>query len=88
VKDEIEIYVRHSSAGTFLNFYVPNQIKEQFITAIRRGGLEGDDASVTVELPVLPEWITDEKVRAKVAKLNEPVHLRIPVTSLNVTFSE
>lgn len=85
---KIEIYVRHSGAGTFLNLNVPEEFKEQFISAIRTGRLEGSDITTAVELPVLPEWVTDDEAREKVSGLNEAIHLRIPVTSFNVSFSK
>lgn len=86
MEDQIEMYVRHSSAGTFLNIHAPSGRKEQFSAALSQGNLEG--GGLLIELPVLPEWITDEEVRSKVASLNEFIHLRIPVTSLNITFSD
>ena len=88
VKDKIEIYVRNSSAGTFLSLNIPSQMKEQIVSANHMGGFEVNDFSVTVELSVLSEWISDREIRAKVAELNEHIHLRIPITSLNVNFTE
>lgn len=88
MKNQIEIYVRHSSNGTFLNFHVPSQMKEQFISALHTGSLEDCAAAVAVELAILPEWITDREVRAKVEALDECINLRIPVTSFNVNYGE
>lgn len=88
VKDKIEIYIRNSSAGTFLNLHVPSQMKEQIVSAIQKGSLDVNDLAMTVELPVLPEWISDREIKAKVAKLNEHTHLSIPITSINCNFTD
>lgn len=88
VNDKIEIYIRNSSAGTFLNLHIPSQMKEQIISAIQKGSLDLNDLAVTVELPVLPEWVSDREVRAKIAKRNERIHLSIPITSLNCNFTD
>jgi len=88
MQKEIEIYIRHSSAGTFLNFHIPSQLKKKFISAIQKGSLSEGDALMAVELSVLPEWITDKEVQEKLSSMNESIHLRIPVTSLNVNFLE
>lgn len=86
MEEEIDVYVRHSSSGTFLNIHVPSSRKDQFAAALKQGHLQG--GGVAVELSVLPEWITDEEVRDKVSALNEFIHLRIPVTSFNISVSD
>ncbi len=86
MKDKIEIYFRNSSTGIFLNLHIPSQMKEQIVSAIQKGSFDVSDLAMTVELPVLPEWISDLEVRSKVAKLNENIHLSIPITSLNCNF--
>ena len=88
MKDKIEIYIRNSSSGTFLNLHIPSRMKEQIVSAIQKGSLDVNDLAVTVELPVLPEWVSDQEIRAKVAKLNEHIHLSIPITSLNCNFTD
>lgn len=88
MKDKIEIYLRNSSAGTFLNLHIPSQMKEQIIAAIQKSSLNMNDLAMTVELPVLSEWISDQEVRDKVIELNEHIHLSIPITSINCNYTD
>lgn len=86
MKESVGIYVRHSGVGTFLNIHVPGDRKEEISQISCRG--EKDREDVFLELHVLSEWITDEEVRSKVTRLNECIHLRIPIAFVNFIVSD
>lgn len=71
----IEIYVRHSSDGAMLNIYVDSSTKQQLISALQSGQYESADASIHLELSVLPEWLANQG----------EAHARIPIAAINFT---
>lgn len=71
----IEIYVRHNNDGAMLNVYLDSSTKQELITALQSGRYESADASIHLELSVLPEWLTNQG----------EAHARIPIAAINVT---
>ncbi|NMV41941.1 hypothetical protein [Ralstonia insidiosa] len=86
--DGIEIYVRDSGDQTLLNFYIPERLREEFITALRSGSYLGSQVPIALELSTLPKWIVDKEQRTHAERRNESVHVRIPVTAINVQSTE
>lgn len=84
----IEIYIRDNGDQTLLNFYVPERLREEFITALRNGSYWGAQVPIALELSTLPKWITDEEQRTQAERQHESVHVRIPVTAINVHSTE
>lgn len=76
-KAKIELYVRHSSNGTMLNFYLSPEGKECLQNALLDSGhVDGESVEINLELSVRPDWITDS---------DNPAHLRIPISALNLS---
>ncbi len=71
----IEIYVRHNNDGAMLNIYLDHRAKQDLIIALQSGRFESEDASIHLELSVLPEWLTSA----------EEMHARIPIRAINFT---
>lgn len=71
----IEIYVRHRTDGAMLNIYLDRKTKEALIAALESGKFEDPNTPISLELSVLPEW------------LSEPgsTHARIPISEINVS---
>lgn len=84
--EQIEIYVRNCGGKTLLNFYVPKAMRERFIKGLEEGQLEVRQIPTHLELMPLPEWITDEETRERVK--GESLHVRLPIHTLNVDYSE
>lgn len=74
----IEIYVRHRSDGAMLNIYLDRKAKEALIAALESGKFEAPNTPISLELSVLPEW------------LSEPgsTHARIPISEINVSIAD
>ena len=80
---QIEIYVRPSVGRVLLNIYLGADVRDRFVDGIGRGEFECRDAPTHLELSVLPEWVTDPELRVKIAALDSPIHVRIPLTHIN-----
>lgn len=81
MEEGIEIYVRHSSGKAMLTIYVPDSQRESLMRGLA-GGQVAFEVPAHLEMSSLPQWITDDELRAKLA--NETVHLRIPIGSVTV----
>lgn len=64
-----------------LTIHVPHGQRESLMRDLADGHIEFE-VPAHLEMSPLPEWITDEKLRAKLA--NEIIHLRIPISSVSV----
>ncbi len=84
----VEIYIRNSGPRTFLNFYIPSDLKEKFISALRDGSLSDAEVDMALEVSVLPHWITDADQRSEAQKRSDVVHARIPLSSINVQVTD
>lgn len=84
----VQVYVRHSSGRALLMFHVPKRIEESFLQGINDGKFSLADTQPYLELSVLPEWVTDADVRAKVQSIGEVIHLRIPLAAITASFNE
>lgn len=78
VSNQIEIYVRNSGDRTLLNFYIPRQMREEFIAALQHGSFEERNTNINLELSVLDKWRTGTDVSAP--------HLKVPITAINIQF--
>ena len=78
MSNKIEIYVRNSGDRTLLNFYIPSEMREAFLSALQNGGFEERNTDINLELSVLNEWRTD-------ADRDEP-HIRVPISAINLQF--
>lgn len=89
MEDRIEIYVRNSADRTLLNLYVPARLRAQLLKALKDGGTFSDSGvPMALELSPLPEWITDDDERERAGQVGPGSHLRIPITSINLQFTE
>jgi hypothetical protein len=88
MEDGIEIYVRKSADRTLLNLHVPAHLKEQFIAALESGSFSDSCIPMALELSPLPDWITDQDLRGAATLAGTGVHLRIPLTAINLSFSD
>jgi len=86
--DQIEIYVRNSGERTMLNFYVPENLRERFIVALKAGSFSDDRISMALEVTTLSQWITDDDQRAKSGTHTETAHVRIPIDAINLQFTD
>lgn len=82
----VEIYVRRSGDRTLLNFHFTDEDDViDLIARSRVGNLPGDPAPFAhVELSVAPEWCSDPEQRKVIEALEVPLHLRIPITQINL----
>jgi hypothetical protein len=85
---KIEIYIRDSGDRTYLNFYIPEALKEHLIDAVQTGSFSDDGVEVNLEVAVLPKWITDQVQKRNAELVNQSVHVRIPVDMINFQISE
>lgn len=84
-KNGIEVYIRPSGGRVLLNFHVPPELRHNFIDGLRSGSLDGAEVPIHFEIAPLPEWSTDPKDRARLAKLG-PIHMRVTLAAINVNF--
>ena len=84
----VEIYIRNSSSGTLLNFYIPSDLKEEFIAALRDGSFSKTGVDIALEVSILPHWITDADQRSEVQERGDVVHARIPLSLINVQVTD
>ena len=84
MSDGIEIYIRHSGGDALLHAHVPFDIKNQVVESLKLGDLTSDLAPMTLELMVLPEWISDPKERKKYESKGTMLHLRIPIARAGI----
>ncbi|WP_342051254.1 MULTISPECIES: hypothetical protein [unclassified Cupriavidus] len=84
MSDGIEIYVRDSGDRTVLNIYVPDHLREAFIAGLASGRYSDDGVEIALELSTLPKWITDGGKRAQAEQSGESVHVRVPISVINV----
>jgi hypothetical protein len=76
----IEIYVRPSGDRVLLNIYVPKSVRNQFIEGLRSGSFGDGELKTSMELSVLPQWITESEDRV----VNQlPMHIRVPISAIN-----
>jgi hypothetical protein len=78
MSDKIEIYVRNSGDRTLLNFYIPSQMREAFLSALQNGAFEERNTDINLELSVLDNWRTDTH--------SEEPHIRVPISAINIQF--
>jgi hypothetical protein len=75
MKEQIEIYIRHSGERNLLMFYVPEEKMEQFIQGIKAGRFEDETVNINFEMTVRPEW------RSKAY----PDHVRLEVNAISAS---
>lgn len=88
MENEIAIYVRPSGDDTYLHFHVPTDRCEALFSGFKNGSFENTDTDIHLEISILPEWITDESQREQLTQCTKVVHLRIPITRINVIAHE
>ena len=88
MKPGIEIYVRCSGERVLLNLHVPSAAKASFLKALAEGTLESGGRPIAVELYLQSDWISDIDVRARLQAEGGPIHARIPITAINVNYSD
>ena len=67
-----------------INVHMPNEVREKFRKAVMAGEISCREIPINLELAILPEWVTDEKQRRKLEKAHEIIHVRIPITRINI----
>ena len=85
--NDIEVYVRHSAGKALLMFHAPETLRAAMLAAARSGKLDAKSARIHLELSILPEWISDPAVRDSVSRIDDPIHIRIPISALTINFS-
>ena len=75
MKEQIEIYIRHSGERNLLMFYVPEEMIEQFVQGIKAGRFEDETVNINFEMTVRPEW------RSKAY----PDHVRLEVNEITAS---
>ncbi len=85
---QIEIYIRESGDRTYLNFYIPESIKEHFVAAVESGSFSEEGVNVSLELTAQPKWFTDQDENENARISNQMIHVRIPVDTVNFHFSD
>lgn len=85
---KIELYIRHSIGKAMLNLYIPKEMKEKFLTGVKNNTLELPEDSAHFELSILPEWIPDPEQREAIEKLDQVIHIRIPIAAINTQFTD
>lgn len=88
MKPQIEIYVRQSAGTNHLRLFVPMALREKFIRGLESGSFESDAATINLELPGLPEWITDEDQRVRIEKEFNGIHMQIPISVISTYFDD
>lgn len=84
----VEIYIRNSGSRTLLNFHIPSDLKEAFISALRDGSFSEAGVDIALEVSMLPQWITDADQRSEAQECDHVVHARIPLSSINVQVTD
>jgi hypothetical protein len=85
--NDLEIYVRHSSGRALLMLHAPEALRATVLAAIKSGEIDSTQARMHLELSILPEWITDSSVRMQVSKIEDSIHVRIPISVLSMNFA-
>lgn len=67
-----------------LNIHDPDHIRDEFIAGLVSGCYSGDGVEIALELSTLPKWITDGEKRAKAEQVGESIHMRVPISVINV----
>jgi len=86
--NDVELYVRYSGGAALLMLHAPEALRSTVLAAIKNGELDSSQASIHLELSILPEWITDPTMQKQVSDLYEQIHIRVPISSFNINFSE
>lgn len=85
MNEGIEIYIRSCGDGkTLLNFYFPNERREELITQLMSGKIESSNIPIHFECSVLPEWATDMGDKKSISNAGAGIHCRIPIASINL----
>jgi hypothetical protein len=87
-KSRIEAYVRHSFNGATLNLHVAGTMRDKILQGIAAAAIDGTSNEIHLELSVLPQWVTDVETRRTVEAVGTPIHIRIPLDSINVVRDE
>lgn len=87
-KNRLEVYVRHNSNGAILNILADESMRERIVNSLSVGRVDGTDISICLELSVLPGWVTDLEIRKKIGGIQGPIHIRVPLSSINMLFEE
>jgi hypothetical protein len=87
LKNGVEVYIRPSGNRVLLNFYVPAALRRKFVDALKSGSFDNANVPIHFEITPLPEWSSNGNDRARLSKL-DPVHMRIPLAAINVSFTE
>lgn len=88
MEDKFEIYVRQGSEHNMLNLYVPSHMREAFTKALSGGTFQVMPESINFEISVLPEWLSDESQQESAKRSSEPMHVRVPISAINIQFGE
>jgi hypothetical protein len=83
----LEVYVRHSAEKALLMFHAPETLRAAMLAVVKGNQLDGAKARIHLELSIRPEWITDPAVRKAVSKIDDAIHIRIPISALTMDFS-
>ena len=81
---EIEIYVCSSGERTFLNFYVSDDLRDQFFNELAKGSISSAMHPINLEFSVLPQWITDEEQRGVFESTGNVLHCRVPISNIEI----
>jgi hypothetical protein len=84
----LEFSIRDTGNPTMLVLNMPEEIRDHFIKRVYGGSAPGEEwpVPITLELSLQPDWITDSGLRTKAKRRNEPVHLRIPLDEIHVSY--
>jgi hypothetical protein len=78
---KLEMYVRATHDGTLLTTYASSEIKGS-LEKLTQGEVYAGGA--TLELSVLPEWITDAEERRRFVESGLSLHVRIPLDRVHL----
>lgn len=77
----ISINVRHTHDGTLLYFHIPDHLKTEFIRGIQQGNVQLASGS-SLEVSVLPEFISNPEDSKSFKESGLFLHLNIPVSKI------
>jgi hypothetical protein len=88
-KSDIEMYVRDTGFEKFLYFHVPEGLRDSFADTLRKGEFNSKwfNSSLTFEMSVQPDWITDSRQRAAARCRTQILHIRVPLDSIKVSYN-
>jgi hypothetical protein len=89
-KSLIEAYVRDSGYEKFLSVHIPASLREPFAMCLQKGEFNPSwfNSSLTLELSVQADWITDGRQRAAARRRIENLHIRVPLDAIKVSYGE